>query len=272
MTETAPARLHVILARSAPVGVVIRRGPTGQVATLLWDRRTDSLSLGQWLAGRIYARRADLSPDGRHMIYFAMNARWDSETGGSWSAISRAPWLKAQVLWGKGDCWLGGGLFLDDRRYWLNGVAMHRPLADDGAFARVGEHGLAPGRGGECWSVYLTRLQRDGWEMLGCAPGRVDLSKAMPRGWVLHKLAHADGAAPPGKGTYWDEHLLEAGRGGAVIAGAGWEWADRDGADLVYTEAGCLWRRRILAPDRLGAAARIADLNAMRFEAIAAPY
>jgi len=40
-----------------------------------------------------------------------MNGHWGSATGGSWTAISRAPWLRALVLFGKGDCWHGGGLF-----------------------------------------------------------------------------------------------------------------------------------------------------------------
>ena len=81
------------------------------MASYLWDRATDTFALGQWLIGRIYERRADLSPDGRHMIYFARDARWQSETGGSWTAVSRAPWLRAVTLWAKGDCWQGGGLF-----------------------------------------------------------------------------------------------------------------------------------------------------------------
>src|SRR5688500_8741161 len=115
-----PARLHVLLAREAPVGLVFRRGPSKQVCTFLWDRTTDRFTLGQWLKGRIYERRADLSPDGKHVIYFAMNGKWQSETGGSWTAISRAPWLTAIALFNKGDCWEGGGLFATKNRYWLN--------------------------------------------------------------------------------------------------------------------------------------------------------
>src|SRR5215470_7646047 len=70
-----PARLHVLLARDARLGVVIRRGPSRSVCTLLWDRKTDKFQLGQWMRGRIYERRSDLSPDGKHLIYFAMNGR-----------------------------------------------------------------------------------------------------------------------------------------------------------------------------------------------------
>src|SRR5919198_4444283 len=92
------ARIHALLASEAPLGVVIRRGPSKQVCTVLWDRRRDEFRLGQWLRGRIYERRSDLSPDGKHLIYFAMNGRWNSEAKGSWTAISRAPYLKALAL------------------------------------------------------------------------------------------------------------------------------------------------------------------------------
>jgi hypothetical protein len=80
------------------------------------------------MRGRIYERRCDLSPDGRHFIYFAMNERWQSETRGSWTAISRVPYLKAVSLFAKGDCWHGGGLFLSNRAFWLNAGYGHREL------------------------------------------------------------------------------------------------------------------------------------------------
>src|SRR5436305_9766331 len=92
-----PARLHVLLGIDAKVGLVIRRGPSKSVCTVLWNRERDTFKLGQWMRGRIYERRSDLSPDGRHLIYFAMNGRWQSETKGSWTAISRVPYLKAMV-------------------------------------------------------------------------------------------------------------------------------------------------------------------------------
>src|SRR4051794_10940713 len=95
------ARIHVLLARNAPLGVVIRRGPSNQVCSLLWDRRSDQFQVGQWLKGRIYERRSDLSPDGKHLIYFAMNGRWTSEAKGAWTAISKAPYLKALALFPK---------------------------------------------------------------------------------------------------------------------------------------------------------------------------
>src|SRR5438552_18388744 len=103
MTREFPARLHVLLASQAHVGVVFRRGPANAVCTVGWNRATDEFQLGQWLRGRIYERRADLSPDGRYLMYFARGGRRHQETKGSWTAISRAPWLPAITLFGMVD-------------------------------------------------------------------------------------------------------------------------------------------------------------------------
>ncbi|HEY1495920.1 MAG TPA: hypothetical protein VGF49_15310, partial [Candidatus Solibacter sp.] len=69
-TRRAP-RLSVPLASEAPVGVVLRRGPTKLVQLVIWDRRNDKFKSSSRFRGRIFAERSDLSPDGRHMIYFA---------------------------------------------------------------------------------------------------------------------------------------------------------------------------------------------------------
>ena len=86
-----PARIHVLLASQAPVGLIIRRGPSKHTATVLWDRRRNTFEMGQWLKGRIYERRSDLSPDGKYFIYLAMNGKSDSEAKGAWTAPRPAP-------------------------------------------------------------------------------------------------------------------------------------------------------------------------------------
>jgi len=47
-TGKFPARLHVLLARGTKVGLVIRRGPSKSVCTVLWNRERDTFKLGQW--------------------------------------------------------------------------------------------------------------------------------------------------------------------------------------------------------------------------------
>jgi len=125
-----PARLHVLLARESSRALVIRRGPSKEVASILWDRSTDEFTLGQWLKGRIYERRSDISPDGRYWIYFARKGEWSSESKGSWTAISNVPYLKAIVFMPKGDCWNGGGIWTSNSRYWLNDGYGHELLND----------------------------------------------------------------------------------------------------------------------------------------------
>jgi hypothetical protein len=121
---TVPPRLHVIPATGCDKALVLRRGPSGQVASLLWDRRDGSLSLGHWLKGRIYEHRCDLSPDGRHMIVFA------GKGGRYWTAISRAPWLTALHIEPQGSTWFGGGAFTRQGRVFFNGAQAPDGLPD----------------------------------------------------------------------------------------------------------------------------------------------
>src|SRR4051794_29912992 len=139
-----PARLHVLLASAARVGVVFRRGPAGTVCSIGWDRERDEYQVGQWLQARLYERRADISPDGKHMIYFAARA------AGAWTAISKTPWLKATVFFEKGDRWLGGGLFTSNSTYWVNGGGCHSPARDDSKLTPDLKYRPDGSYGGEC--------------------------------------------------------------------------------------------------------------------------
>src|SRR4026207_1894230 len=68
--ERAPCRLFVYLAREAPVGVVLRRGPSDWVRLSVWHTDTDSVEHGQWMKGRVYERRSDVSADGSLFVAF----------------------------------------------------------------------------------------------------------------------------------------------------------------------------------------------------------
>src|SRR6185369_7215779 len=121
-------RIFAILARAAPVGVILRRGPSKQVLLLKWQLGSDTLEAGQWFKGRIYERRCDLSPSGALFLYFAAKHR---PPFGTWTAISKPPTLTALALWPKGNAWGGGGVLESELAIALN----HRP----------GEDELAPG-------------------------------------------------------------------------------------------------------------------------------
>ncbi len=269
-------RLHVLLARAAPTAVVVRRGPSRRTALIGWDRLTDTFSVGQWLHGRIYERRSDLSPDGRHFLYFAMNGHWESLTRGSWTAIARAPYLKAVTLLGKGDCWHGGGLFLSDATYWLNDDTGHRVLHQCPALRRVDAFPWHESYGGECPGVYFIRLQRDGWTLRDTVKqgkhGTITtFEKCVDEEWVLRKLAHAGPARREGRGCYHDTHELINISTGLAIVQDDWEWADVDRDRLVWAEAGRLLAGR-LTGEGVQEVRTLQDFTTMTFTAIKAPY
>ena len=256
--------------------MVIRRGPSRHVAAIGWDRKTDRFKVGQWLYGRIYERRCDLSPDGKHLIYFAMNGRWDSKAKGAWTALSKAPYLKALTLLAKGDCWNGGGLFLSSKEYWLNDGHGHELLHDDSRLKPSSRFPWHEVYGGECPGVYYIRLQRDGWTMRHTVPdgkgGTVTLfEKHVSAHWKLRKRAYATLDRPIGRGCYFDEHQLWNSRTEASLDLPKWEWAEVDGGRLVWAEDGTLFTGR-LGPKGIGSVKQLHDFNALRFEKLGAPY
>jgi hypothetical protein len=129
---TVPARLFVILAREAPIGVILRRGPSKWVELILWHTDTDYFEHGQWFKGRIYERACHLSPDGTKFLYFGSKyhlQKWDASTQQydrtimhEWTAISRPPYYTALALWpnvNENEAW--GGFFLDNSTLFLQG-------------------------------------------------------------------------------------------------------------------------------------------------------
>ena len=193
VAEQANARIHILLARKAPIGIIFRRGSSKWVHVMKWNTDTDTFEQGQWFHGQMYPRRSDLSPNGNLLVYFC--AKWSrrrleeaeqmlesnskpaaklrslmtrrpkvrTEYTYAWTAVSKAPYLTALALWPKGDCWHGGGLFESNRRLWLN----HKPLVaiPHKDHLPVGLRVEAnPDACGEDDPIYSMRLHRDRWK------------------------------------------------------------------------------------------------------------
>lgn len=274
------ARIHVIVAREAPYAVVIRRGPAKQVCTIGWDLRTDEFKLGQWLKGRIKERRCDLSPDGKHFIYFAFNGVWESETRGSWTAISRAPYLKAIGLWGNGSTWNGGGLFVSSREYWLNAGYLSFEMRLPHGLTCVPSHGGEDVKSGECPGVYYPHLMQNGWvvnEKLGPRNQwfrRAEVAvfeKPADDYWVLRKFSRIKNGYAERKATYYDEHEIEERSTGTKIDARDWEWADVVRGRLLWSRDGAIYSGR-LTKEGIKDETMLKDFNSMQFERIKAPY
>lgn len=282
------ARLYVLLARQASRGVVIRRGPSKQVLFIGWNLDDDTFESGQWLKGRIYERRCDLSPDGELLVYFAADFR---RTIGSWTAVSRPPFLTALALWPKGNCWGGGGQFASNARLMLNHMSHEMNLAPDFSVPKwlsIGQCGEWSG-GGEDEPIWSSRLQRDGWKLTAYPEKTKDdygakvwieydppivWEKAHPL-WPDRYILRMSilGIKERDGNWYIVEHSVIGENGQTDEIGRS-EWADwsRDG-DLLFAQSGCLYRLRP-SKRRFGPiedSEQIADFNNLGFERVEPP-
>jgi hypothetical protein len=239
----AYARLHILLAREAPLGLVIRHGTAKSICTLLWDRKKDTFTLGQWMRGRIDIETCDLSPDGEHFLYEASKYVSRTLEIRGWTAVSRTPYLKAVAYYPRR--W--AGWFVNNRDYLAPGGS--DPEDRESPEVRLAESGCAPP-----YFQYATRLERSGWAMEDLRG--MEFVRPAGSGW---ELRHG-----PRRGYRMNS-------GDLTVDTHGWDWADVDGKRLVWTVKGCLWAG-LVRKDGIHQSRMLHDFNGMKFEALAAPY
>jgi hypothetical protein len=282
--------LYFIVAREAPMAVVFRRGPSYRVELLTWDLLSDELTPGQWLKGRIYERRSDLSPKGDLLVYFA--AKWEAPdlSEGSWTAVSRPPYLTALALWFNGDMIWGGGLFDSAQQLRL----------DVGARGPSGDFKLPPWMQVNLLDEQIPhdqhdpiediRLRRDGWQRLGdrgpdrlrstgepAGPGRVHplpyRKQVGPKHSRMTLEIATDVVRRAGRTKYATRfRVLDDEREIRSIGPA--DWADiGPNGDILLAREGRLFRLRGDSPSSLqdGEFHEVADLRGHRFEERIAP-
>ena len=136
MSISSPARLHFLLARDKPIGVILRRGPSGWVRLTRWCTETDTFEPGQWLHARVRENCCDLSPSGKHFAYTAEKpTRTQAATsyGEQWAAVSRPPWFTALALWPLDGPSARGIRFITNRRVMISpgfNLMPHAPHPD----------------------------------------------------------------------------------------------------------------------------------------------
>jgi hypothetical protein len=161
-------------------------------------------------------------------------------TGGTWTAISQLPSLKASALWGQGDTWSGGGFFLSNDTFWLE--------ADDKTFL-IRDHSGLRREVDRPHLRFRSREERDGWGGKGGDPTAIE--KSIRNGWILRKFGWA------AQGGYELEQPGEC-----KLPFPGWEWAEWDRKRLVWAEKGCLRSARI-GSHKLGPVRTLYDFNGM---------
>jgi hypothetical protein len=170
----------VLLARKAPAGVVMRRGPSKWWHLTFWDTGQDRFTSGQWFRGRVYPRKCDLAPDGKLFSYFAGKFRWSERERGydfTWVAVSRPPYFTALALWPVGDTWGGHTMFLDDGSFHAGTLKDHHPDHPPGPL-RVVPHSYLKLDDPFLWSVPWART---GWRPIPLADDVKKTSHFDPR-------------------------------------------------------------------------------------------
>jgi hypothetical protein len=275
------AHLHGILATRSPTAILIKRGPGKQIATIGWNRRDDSFTVGQWLRKLVDHRDCDLSADGKHFLFYVNDHSW-SRANHAYRGISLAPWLKALAFWGCSprDFGPGTGLFFQgpdgvtrlrasDRKPDRDalGIEVVRDFPTNGRWAAMVKD-----------SLHFIRLQRDGWdaitawERLPEGAHRIVLDKPLWFGWKLRQTCWCGMPREHNRGVAWQTFALVSPTG-EVDDRPTWEWADVDleRSRVVWSEA-CTLRGAELEGDGLPEGRVLLDTTSMSFEPRIAPY
>lgn len=248
----SPPRLHVIPALGSPKALILRRGPSHMVSTLLWNRDANTFTLGQWLTGRLYEHHCDLSPDGRHMIYFA------GDGTRRWTALSRAPWLTPLMHVPHDSASEGGGAFTEAGALWLSGIS-DRPAGFPDGLAAAADDFHAGDR-------YVHQMIARGWRHQEGQGHEAVLQKQLTP--TLH-LGLSFSVDAQERGVTSHTYTLQ--RGAARQPQPAWEWADKWGESLQFAIKGALFQADFLG-DKLGPARRLRDFNGMKYKPRRAPY
>jgi hypothetical protein len=284
-------RLFILLASEAPVGVVIRRGPSSQVLLIKWDLEKDTFEHGQWLKGRVYERRCDLSPDGKLLLYFASDQR---RAMSSWTAVSRPPYFTALALWPKNNTYGGGGIFesrtkiLLDRQEWeeiqvAEGFSIPNWLSIELLGRRDGWEDF------DLSSPWSLRLQKGGWKLMQHPTKtkdefgtRMRLELDPPFVWQkAHPMRPEElaiqmsilGIGGQKRPSVVAGHRL-VGKDGYLGQIGESEWADwAQNGDLLFAQSGCLFRLRFEngAFGPIEESEQIADFTELKFRRCEAP-
>lgn len=143
------------MARDDDRALILRRGPVRWVQAILWDTAHDTFERGQWLNGRVYEEKCDLSPDGELFVYFSAKhgKPRDEAIGGIWTAVSKPPYFTALALWPQMGTYGGGGLFADRRKLALRICSSDIAAGFTTGPLKFEEHAVP----------YDAKWERDGW-------------------------------------------------------------------------------------------------------------
>ena len=219
---------------------VFRRGPTSRSHVGRWDLEARRYEPGAWLAGRIFPRRSDLSPDGRFLCYFAHKPSATWEHGEAYMALSKLPWLTVLHAFGTCGTWTRGYYFTeaDDSE---SPEAAKLPVPYGLRSISVVQFANERHRGWEEAADSPPRDPRDAWDerrnsrIQKRQPGGDRVLCVESLGWAGGEFG-VDQAVDGLRAGYW----LEVNGEIKLLSDLQWADWDRDGHLLVATRSGKL--------------------------------
>ncbi len=259
MKSQTACRLFVYLARSRPLAVVLRRGPSDWARLSLWHTDTDRFEHGQWIKGRVYERRCDVSADGSLFLAFVRQSGGRTQTD-TWLAVSRPPFFSALAVWLVGGTYHTGGFFPDASSIWT-GFSESAPDVGSlpGWLHTTAPRDIPYVDGTPEWTdrtVHFNRLLRDGWLIRDPSTEKTTLGKKHTERPQTLVMTQTFAGFDVQGGPYVVSYGMEDEKDGWTDVGIA-TWADWDHSGrLVIARDG-----RLLAAAGTGQFEELADFN-----------
>lgn len=263
------ARLYVLYSKQSNTAVILRKGPSKWTLSLGWDLKYDTFAKGQWLAGKIYNNKCDISPDGKHWIYFAYKKD-------PYTVVAKVPYLKALHYLEDNTTWFGGGYFIDSHHVNLQtGPKLPQEREINGLkISHISHNPLSQN------SILVNYLKRNDWKIIELK--RWDEGSVFRLGiykqWELRLIAaHGTGRRDDGAMQLQSYELIHI-KSSMKIDVSTWEWADYDPLNdrVIWAEMGKIMTAKLIVLDdgkpALSEEKCLLDTNDMQFEELIAPY
>lgn len=247
------AKIFVLVPSNSNQALILRRGPTASVGVYSWDLTNDHVIERQWLKGRIYEYRSDISPDGKYFIYSA------NKRGIGYTVISRSPWIKAISFWHNIGGW-GGGIFTNKKKYVLLDTSDYHAkfISKEMIHDKSSWHLLGDG-------IYHARLLKNDWILKSRNRNRITYSKSLSTSIRLEKIVVNSFNFPK-----YEFHRLVL--NDQMEEKSGWNWCEWKDDWLLWAENGCIYRSQLPDNSLTFEGKLIYDFNADKFRERSAPY
>jgi len=241
-SDVIEARVFALIPTQSNKAIIICRLRAKQVGVFQWDITTNKITIAQWLKGRIYEYLSDISPDGNHFIYSANHKRE------GYTAISKAPWIKAISFWRNVGGW-GGGIFIDNKSYMLfDGYDSYSKFIDkslNGINRRLLINGELPFNiklnEFKIFGIYSARLIEQNWITIERSNNKTIFHKIINNNLILEKIFYkgCNKKNSKGVGIFCETHNII--KNNSIIDKVDWEWCEYSNNKIFYIKKGCLY-------------------------------